>query len=362
MHRRRFLAAVGTAALGTTAGCILDPTDDRPTETDEDRRPIRLERIRMRLETPWGASFHPETGVLYVTERGGRIQRVTGSDAGLVRDLTDGTAARGEGGLLGVTFDAVDPDWAYVYQTYEGVDGLRNRILRLDVTDEFAVESVLVDGIPAGEVNNGGRVAFGPDGALWVTTGDAGVPDRAQDTDALAGKVLRLTREGTAHPDNPFDNPVFTYGHRNPQGISFVDGEAYVVERGLDNPDEFNRLRRGGNYGWPAVMGESDDGRFVQPLVSWQTAVGPAGLAHYTGPISRWQGSFFVSTLRGGHLRRVRFGDDGTAEETELFDDLGRIRTTFTGPEDHLYFTTSNQEGPGEPDPTDDEIYRVRPP
>lgn len=360
MNRRRLLATVGAGLASGVAGCLNLADDDEPTTIDEGA-PLRLERVRMRLETPWGTSFHPETGDLYVTERPGRVVRATGDDRGVVRRLGS-TAAYGEGGLLGFAFDPADPRDAYVYQSYNGDNGLTNRVLRLDAEREFAIDGVVLDDIPANTVHNGGRIAFGPDGALWVTTGDAGQPNTAQSRDSLAGKVLRVTRDGEPAPDNPFDNPVYTYGHRNPQGLSFVGGSVYAVEHGPDGADELNRLEAGGNYGWPAVTGKSGDDGYVDPLVTWTPPIAPGGLAYYTGPIERWHDSFFIGALAGTHLRQVTLDADGTTSQNTLYGDLGRLRTTFTGPNDHLYFTTSNQDGRGDPDPTDDEIYRVRPP
>jgi glucose/arabinose dehydrogenase len=359
MKRRRILATAGAGLASGLAGC-LNPSDDGEETTADDPVPLRLERVRMRLEIPWGASFHPETGDLYVTERPGRIVRATGNDRGLVRTL-GGTAAYGEGGLLGFAFDPSTPRDAYVYQTYNGDSGLTNRVLRLDADREFRLDSVVLDGIPANTVHNGGRIAFGPDDALWVTTGDAGQPSNAQSLDSLAGKVLRITRDGDPAPDNPFDSPVYTYGHRNPQGLSFVGGSVYAVERGPDEADELNRLEAGGNYGWPAVVGAGGD-EYVDPVVTWTPPIAPGGITYYTGPIERWQGSFFVGALTGTHLRQVSLDADGAVRQNVLYGDLGRLRTTFTGPNGHLYFTTSNQDGRGDPDPTDDEIYRVRPP
>ncbi|WP_256296387.1 PQQ-dependent sugar dehydrogenase [Haloarchaeobius salinus] len=361
MKRRRLLTTVGVGLASGVAGCLDPPGDGEQTPIDEDA-PLRLERVRMRLQTPWGASFHPETGSLFVTERPGRVVRATGNDLGPVGDLTGDTAAYGQAGLLGLAFDPTEPTDLYVYQTYDGENGLRNRVLRLDASRQFAVDSVVLDGIPGNTVSNGGRIAFGPEGALWVTTGDAGEPQNAQSRVSLAGKVLRVTRDGEAHPDNPFDSLVYTYGHRNPRGLTFADDAVYVVENTPDRVDELNRLERGGNYGWPEVAGAADDDRFVDPVLSWQDPlIGPGSITHYTGPIDRWRDSFFVGALTGTHLRQVTFGD-GDPEQRTLYSDLGRIRTTFTGPDDHLYFTTSNQDGRGDPDPTDDEIYRVRPP
>ncbi|WP_435359586.1 PQQ-dependent sugar dehydrogenase [Haloarchaeobius sp. DFWS5] len=361
MHRRRFLAALSSTSVAASSGCLnLDPATSTPS-TDEPK-PLRLERVRMRLDTPWGAAFHPDTGDLYVTERPGRIQKLTGDDTGLVRDLADETAERGEGGLLGLAFDPADSNSAFVYQTHENDGGLTNRILELDVRREFAVSRVLFDDIPASSIHNGGRLAIGPDDALYVTTGDAGEESQSQDTDSLAGKLLRLTRDGDPHPDNPFDNAVYAYGFRNPQGVTFVDGDCYLTDHGPDHGDELNRVAAGGNYGWPSVAGPSDGDRFVDPITSWTPTLAPGSCTYYDGTIRTWQGSFFVGMLGGRHLRRVVVEDGEAVRQEELFTDRGRIRTAFTGPDGHLYLTTSNQDGRGTPSPTDDVVYRARPP
>ncbi|WP_439027591.1 PQQ-dependent sugar dehydrogenase [Haloarchaeobius sp. DT45] len=361
MRRRRFLATLAALPPIAGAGCLtLD--DDEQTPTTSERQPIRLERVRMRLDTPWGAAFHPRTGELYLTERPGRIQRATGRDAGLARDLTEETVERGESGLLGLAFDPADPTRAFAYQTYQRSSGLWNRVLELAVDREFAVSGVLFDKIPAASINNGGRLEIGPEDALYVTTGDAGNPQLAQDTGSLAGKVLRLTRDGDPHPDNPFGNAVYSYGHSNPQGITFVDGECYVCERGQNRDDELNHVRRGENYGWPVVTGPTQAEQFVDPLVTWSTAIAPASLAYYQGGIDRWRDSFFLGALDGEHLRRVVLDGGVVVSEDTFYDDLGRIRTTFTGPDDHLYLTTSDQDGLGNPEPTDDAVFRILPP
>ncbi|WP_435333951.1 PQQ-dependent sugar dehydrogenase [Haloarchaeobius sp. TZWWS8] len=361
MHRRRVIKSLAAAASGVSAGC-LNLTPGTATETTDEPRPLRLERVRMRLRTPWGAAFHPRTGDLYVTERPGRIQQLTGRDTGLVRDLTGSTEQVGEGGLLGLVFDPLDPDRAFVYQTHAEDGVLTNRVLELDASRGFAVRRVLFDDIPAGQVHDGGRLAIGPENALYVTTGDAGNPAAAQNTDSLAGKILRITRDGDPHPRNPFGNAVFAYGFRNPQGLVSVDGRWYVTDHGPDYGDEFGRIEAGGNYGWPVVSGHSSESAYTNPLVSWTPTIAPASCAYYDGDIREWRGSFFVGALAGEHLRRLVVEDDEVVTQQALFTDLGRIRTTFTGPDGHLYLTTSNQDGRGNPAPTDDAVFRVRPP
>lgn len=371
MNRRAYLAALG-AGLASLAGCSRPAWSGTPTATTtEEETEVRIETVTMNLEVPWGAAFHPETGDLYFTERPGRISRLNRGEEGavaggareLVADLTGTVEHRGEGGLLGLAFHPTDPDVAYTYGTYSD-GGLANRVVRHDVADGFAERDVVLDGIPASSIHNGGRLAVGPDDALYATTGDAGDRPAAADTSSLAGKVLRLTPDGEPHPDNPFGNEVFTYGHRNPQGLAFhpETGDLYGTEHGPDHDDEVNVLRAGGNYGWPDVMGTGGDGE--APIATYTPTIAPGSAAFYEGPIEDWRGDFFFGTLAGRHLRRVRIDPETrtvTEQTTHLTDRYGRLRTVFTGPDGDLYATTSNQDGRGTPAPQDDRILRIRP-
>ena len=361
--RRRPPSAVAASTETPT------PTATETTTVKEESAAVRIETVTMGLEVPWGATFHPESGALYLTERPGRIRRVTprngpeelvGGDPELVADLTDAVEAKDASGLLGLAFHPDDPDLAYTYGTYETDRGIENRIVRHDVADDFAVESIVLDGIPAATERNGGRLAVGPGGALYATTGDAGEPRRAGDRDSLAGKVLRLTADGEPHPDNPFESAVFTYGHRNPEGLAVgPDGSIYATERGPDGADEINRLRVGNDHGWPGTQeGETD------PIVAYEPAIGPAGATFYDGPIESWVGKLFFGTLSGRHLRRMTIDRDArtVVEQHKLLDGAyGRLRTAFAGPDGHLYVTTSNRDGEGHPAPTDDRVLRIRP-
>ncbi|WP_132059108.1 PQQ-dependent sugar dehydrogenase [Halorussus amylolyticus] len=369
MERRAYLRSVTTGLAGVTgmtgfAGCLRTGGTEQTATTTEAVQ-FRTETVTMELEIPWGAAFDPE-GVLYLTERPGRVQRVTpeGEDREEVADFTDRIAHEGEGGLLGLAFHPGDPDFAYTYGTYDADDGLVNRVVRHRVDEGFATDGVVVDDIPAGSIHDGGRIAFGPEGALYVTTGDAGEGERAQDRDSLAGKVLRVTPDGDPHPDNPGEGGprVFTYGHRNPQGLAWRDGTLFSTEHGPDHDDEINVLRAGNNYGWPDVMGPSDDETFTDPIESYTPTIAPASATFYDGPIDDWQGDFFFGNLAGRHLRRVRIDGEEVVEQERLLDEeYGRLRSVFTGPDGHLYVATSNQDGRGTPAPQDDRILRIQP-
>jgi len=372
MDRRSYLRAL-SAGIAGLAGCatVVDTRTTRPrTTTPANQVAYRIETMTMNLQVPWGSAFQPTTGDLYVTERPGRVRKLkrtdgefTGEKRTLVADLTDAVSQRGDGGLLGLAFHPNEPSVAFTFQTEATPDGPVNRVVRHDVTDGFSRHGVVVDDIPAGTHHNGGRLAFGPDGALFVTTGDAGTPTAAQNTDSLAGKVLRVLPDGDPHPDNPFGNAVFTYGHRNPQGLTFhpQTGEPYCTDRG-PNVDEVNVLRTGHDYGWPNVMGRGTD--TTDPLATFSPPVGPAGATFYDGSIEDWQGDLFVGTLSGTALYRLTV-DPRTSNVSDrqrlLSGEYGRLRSTFVGRTGNLYVTTSNRGGTGEPAPQDDRILRILP-
>jgi glucose/arabinose dehydrogenase len=322
-----------------------------------DSVPVQVETLLTNLEVPWGTAFRENT--LYLTERPGRVLRIDSGTREVVADLTDQTRAEGEGGLLGLVFHPRDPDTAYVYQTYTNDGQPANRILELDATDGFT-PSVLFDGIPGANRHDGGRLAIDGE-TLYATAGDADDPASAQDPSTLNGSVLRLTLDGEPHPDNPFDNAVFTYGHRNPQGLAFHDGQIYSTEHGPDHDDEINILEAGLNYGWPDVMGTSG-GEYADPIATYTPTIAPGSLTFYDGPITQWQNEFFFGTLAGQHLHRVRIRGGAVVEQERLYEgEYDRLRTVFTGPDNHLYVTTSNRDGPGTPTSEDDKVLRIRP-
>ncbi|MFB6157312.1 MAG: sorbosone dehydrogenase family protein [Haloferacaceae archaeon] len=372
--RRRFLATAGAAVALSLAGCGAGNgakaggdggTGDTAGTAAGGQSPttvatvdgVAVEAYAAGLEVPWGAGFHD--GTLYLTERPGRIVRVDGGAVGTVREVD--VRARGEGGLLGLAFHP-DGRAAYTYQTYAGDGGTRNRVVRHDVADGWRPETAF-DGIPGARIHDGGRL-LAREGELYATCGDANEASAAQDPTALNGSVLRLTPDGDPHPDNPFDNPVFTYGHRNPQGLAFRGDDLLSTEHGPNTDDEVNLLAAGHNYGWPTVRGPSDDDRFTDPLAAYTPTIAPGSTAVYPedGPIADWQGDLFFGTLAGTHLHRVRFDGTEVVEQERLFEGrFGRLRTAFVGPDDHLYVTTSNRDGRGDPRDGDDHVYRFRP-
>jgi glucose/arabinose dehydrogenase len=310
------------------------------------------------LEVPWGVDFLPD-GAAVVTERmTGRVLQVT-PDGTLSRlGAITATVPQGEAGLLGV---AVSPDFAsdrtlFFYLTSSS----DNRVVKAELDGtELGEPTVVLDGIPAGFVHDGGRIAFGPDGYLYVTTGETGDPELAQDPDSLAGKILRITADGEPAPGNPDPaSPVWSLGHRNVQGLAWDDeGRLWASEFGDSTWDELNLVEKGGNYGWPEVEGTGGGSEFVDPALVWPVEeASPSGLAYADGHL-------WMAGLRGQRLWRIRVSEDGRASQPTAFftDDYGRLRTVVTSPDGELWVTTSNQDGRGEPTPADDRIIVIRP-
>ncbi|MBL0747234.1 PQQ-dependent sugar dehydrogenase [Nocardioides baculatus] len=310
------------------------------------------------LDVPWGVDFLPDGNAVVTERETGRVLQVT-PDGALTR-LGGITAAvpQGEAGLLGV---AVSPDFdtdqtLFFYLT----TGSDNRVVsaRLDGT-ELDAPTVVLDGIPAGFIHDGGRIAFGPDGYLYVTTGETGNPELAQDPDSLAGKILRITADGEPAPDNPDPgSPVYSLGHRNVQGLAWDDeGRLWASEFGDSTWDELNLVEAGGNYGWPEVEGTGGGSDFIDPQLVWPVEeASPSGLAYADGHL-------WMAGLRGQRLWRIKVSAQGRATQPTAFftEDYGRLRTVVTSPDDQLWLTTSNQDGRGNPTKADDRIIVIQP-
>ena len=317
-----------------------------------------VEVIATGLQVPWDVAF-VDGGRAFITERptGRILLREANGDIREVHRLdVNGT---GEGGLLGL---AASPNYGtdrqlYAYFTSE----TDNRVVRL--VPGGAVTDVIT-GIPRAGNHDGGRIAFGPDGMLWITTGDAADGSRSQDRSSLAGKVLRLHPDGRVPADNPFASPVWALGFRNVQGITWdAAGRTYVSDIGPDRDDEVNIVVKGGNYGWPVVTGDANDARFVDPIVVRQPAVASwSGAAIVRGGVSEWDGDLLVAALRGRRLYRFDLALDGTVigNGEELFTgEYGRLRHVEQAPDGSLWLLTSNRDGRGSPIAADDRIIRI---
>ncbi len=319
----------------------------------------RLETVAEGLEAPWQIAFLPDRRAL-ITERPGRV-RLLAADGTLRERPVAEIAVRsvGEGGLLGL---AVDPRFeenrlVYLYRTVEsGNEVVRYRLEGARLTGA----TVVLDGIEAAAIHDGGRVHFGPDGALYASTGEAGEPALAQDPDSLNGKMLRLTgfREGRA------EVAVISSGHRNVQGFDWDERDRlFATEFGPDSDDEVNLIQQGRDYGWPEVTGTDGGEGFEPALVEYQDVISPSGATFVSMPGSEWSGSLMFGALSGEQIRRVVFdGTVPTVDEALFEGDLGRVRTVVEGPDGALYALTNNTDGRGSPSAGDDRVVRIIPP
>lgn len=379
MRRARFVAAASVAVIAC---------DSRARQAIPDSVQLAgpvpgVDTVASGLEVPWAIAFAPD-GRIFVTERVGRIRVI---ENGVLRAdpwATISVAAQGEAGLMGI---ALAPDFAtsravYAVATFARGGALVNRVLRLtDDNGKGSQPTVVLDGIPAAVFHAGDAIAFGPDGMLYVGTGDAREPASAQDTASLAGKVLRMRPDGTVPDDNPTPGSlIYARGVRNMQGLTWDSaGNAFGTDHGPSgfpnerfrrDRDELNAIPRGGNLGWPTVAGRSRNRRFVPPLVEWSgPGIAPAGVAAYTGPHAPWAGSVFVAALKGEQLRRVVLSRDSAtaagwravSDQPLFVQQFGRLRAVAMGPDGMVYFTTSNRDGRAAPRPGDDHVFRLRP-
>ncbi|KUP97189.1 PQQ-dependent sugar dehydrogenase [Thermobifida cellulosilytica] len=361
--------AAAAALLLAAAGCGGGSEQEAPVppttsaqETSAPEQGLRVgapEVVATGLRVPWAIAFLPDGAALVSERDSGRVLRVSPDGAVGEAGTVPGVAPDGEGGLLGL---AVPPDFAeeplvYAYLT----TGSDNRVVRMayDPGRGLGEPETVVAGIPRAANHNGGRIAFGPDGTLYVATGDAGREELAQDTGSPAGKILRMTPDGEPVPDAPFGNLVHSYGHRNVQGLAWdADGTLYATEFGQNTFDEVNVIEAGGNYGWPEVEGTGGGPEFVDPVATWSTdEASPSGAAVAGGAL-------WVAALRGERLWRVPLTGDAAdpvgAPEALLVGDHGRLRAVEVEPGGRaLWVATSNRDGRGSPDADDDVLLRV---
>jgi glucose/arabinose dehydrogenase len=340
------------------------PTSSTPTPSSSTPAPSQrssgapevIGTVARNLEVPWGIAFLPD-GTALVTERdSGRVFQVGRGKVDQVGRVEE-AEPNGEAGLLGV---AVSPSYAedqrvFLYATTES----DNRVFRTTFRGgRLGRLEPILTGIPRAGNHDGGRMVFGPDGMLYVSTGEAGQPDLAQDRASLGGKILRITPDGAPAPGNPDpDSPVWTWGHRNVQGLAFdAEGHLWASEFGQDTFDELNLIEKGRNYGWPRVEGQGEEPGLQNPQVTWSTDdASPSGLAFVGGRL--WLGA-----LRGERLWRVDVDGRRASEEKGFFvGKYGRVRTVVAAPDGNLWVTTSNRDGRGDPTGQDDRILLVRP-
>ena len=307
------------------------------------------------LEVPWGIAFLPDRTALVTERDSGRVYRIGNGKVTQIGQVAQ-ARANNEAGLLGV---AVSPTYTTDHRVffYASTDS-DNRVLRTTYAGgRLGAMTPIVTGIPLGGNHDGGRMIFGPDGRLYVSTGESGQPDLAQDKSSLGGKILRVTQDGDPAPGNPFPGSrIWSYGHRNVQGLAFVGRQLWASEFGQDTWDELNRIEAGKNYGWPEQEGKGGEPKYVDPQVEWHTDdASPSGLAYLDGRL--WLGA-----LHGARLWRVDVkGDKAGVDKAFFIGRYGRMRTVVAAPDGNLWVTTSNRDGRGDPAADDDRILLVRP-
>jgi len=370
-----------SSSQDTTATQLASAGDRRCTLVDQGFGPqgkvnVRFEEVVTGLEVPWGIAFLPN-GDMLVTERPGRVRLVRNGKLLPKPVATIKVTDSGEGGLLGI---AAHPNFAqnrlfYLYYTSDRGRSQVNQVERWRLSPDGLSASrdrIIIDDIPVALYHNGGRLRFGPDGMLYIGTGDARSPETSQNVDSLAGKILRLTPDGQVPKDNPFGgNPAFITGIRNTQGFDWADKSTLWVtdhgpsgELGRTGEDKVSVAKAGDNLGWPILQTCESKKGLVTPSLVWREAVPPGGAAIYTGSaIPEWKGSLMIATLGARHLHRVAFDPKSPNQvqvhEVYLRGDQGRLREAIMGPDGELYVTTSNCDGRGSCPPQQDKILRI---
>ncbi len=332
---------------------------DKDFNEDSEKKLPVLSVVADNLETPWSILKLPD-GSFLLTEREGQIRLVEVNGDSRVIDVIDEAKESGEGGLLGLS---LHPQFeknslVYLYYTYQNEEAKKiNKVIRATYTNSgFSDIETIIDNIPGALYHNGGRIAFGPDNNLYITTGDSQRPQKAQDTEFLGGKILRLDEDGKAISDNPFGNKVYSYGHRNPQGIAW-DGNnnLWATEHGRSATDELNLIKKGANYGWPVIIGKEEREGMKTPIINSGVSEtwAPSGATYYDNNI------FFVG-LRGNTLYQANIADINNVVLTKHFaGEFGRLRDVIVDDNGILYFISNNTDGRGEPTENDDKLYRL---
>ena len=374
LGRRAFLAAGAAGAAGALAACSTSHSVSKPAVTgtqSASAEPVptasvtptisagTVTTIATGINVPWGLAFLPNGDALVNERQTGRVLRISSGGRSIdpVITLPDvDTRGTSEGGLLGL---AISPTYAkdqLLYAYYSAVGD--NRIVSFTLAGGSASVRPILTGLLKGNIHNGGRIAFGPDGKLYAGVGETGERGLAQEKSSLNGKILRIDADGSIPSDNPFGSAIWTLGHRNVQGLSWDSaGRMWSCEFGQDRFDEVNLVEKGKNYGWPTVegVGDTHGGEFTNPKVTWPTdEASPSGCAIVAGRM-------YIGALQGKSLLRVSLSGTNAAKGTSLFAGrYGRLRTTAAAPDGSLWFTTSNRDGRGTVSDGDDHIFRLQ--
>ena len=334
-------------------------TTDNPDTTDvADIADVTV--VLDNLEIPWDIVFLSDSKIL-VTERVGQITYFDfDTDERRKINISSESEHRGEGGLLGITLhpDFEKNSYIYFYLTQRASIGLVNRVERYTWQNTSLInQKTIISNIPGAAIHDGGRISFGPDGFLYITTGDASVPSLSQNTSNLAGSILRITDDGGIPTDNPFGNEIYSFGHRNPQGIAWDDrGFLWATEHGPSAYDEINLIKKGANYGWPNSVGDRVESNTTAPILhSGNNTWAPSGAVY-------WDGSIFFVGLRGSAIYEAVLDGENVLELKEYYkNEFGRLRSISLGPDGMFYITTNNKDGRGNIRSGDDKIIRLNP-
>lgn len=376
MVRRSAAIAVLAAALLVSGCTSAQPEPERPSGPDTPAPaptgtpPVyptgETTVLASGLDVPWSILRLGDSTLLSYRDTGQIVELTPSGD---IREaaVVPGVSPGGEGGLLGLAARTEDEQhWIYAYFTSDS----DNRIVRMPLTGSpgslgLGESEVVLDGLAKAGNHNGGRIAFGPDGMLYATVGDAGNGNSAQDPESLNGKILRMTPTGEVPQDNPFEgSTVWSIGHRNPQGLAWdADGRLWASEFGQNTWDELNLIEPGENYGWPVVEGQADNAEFVDPAYQWSTdEASPSGLTIVDNTLfmAALRGARLWGILDGIHVPEGSHGLEGVVTATAYFDgEFGRIRDVAPGPDGTLWLITNNTDGRGTPGPDDDRLIEV---
>ena len=365
-ERRLIVVAVAAVVIAAAATAFFTPSQTTlpipEPRQNKGNSSSGIQVLAENLEVPWAIDV-AQDGRLFFTERPGRIRVIENGTLLQAPAAYINVEQNGESGLLGLVLhpNFTENHILYVYQTYFNGTSVFNKVLMLTERDNKIINSkVIIDGIPAADRNDGGRIKFGPDGKLYIATGDARQPDLAQNAGSLAGKILRLNPDGSIPHDNPFEgSPVYSYGHRNIQGLAWhpVTGELYASEHGAEGNDEINLIKPGANYGWP--IEECAAQRFEKPVVCFNPAIAPAGIAIASSDRLGYQNNLLLAALKAQQLRLIQLPTDS---ERNILTGFGRIRDVIEASDGSLYVATSNRDGRALPEQGDDKILRITQP
>ncbi len=373
MKKTIYLSLLGIIFLGGLVFALNTVQENNESQDQENQDPFQQEAVEVsegtvevvtsdngsinanNLFIPW--TINKNGNNFFLSQRDGAVVQIDGS-LGLVEiqdvEVSKDILHEGQGGFLGFT---LAPDFdtsktAFAYHTYQEDGETLNRIISMSLKNNiWTEEDILLEGIPGGEINTGGRIQIGPDGMLYATTGDTGQADKAQELDNLAGKILRMELNGDVPEDNPFDNSyIYSFGHRNPQGLAWDnEGNLYSSEHGESGHDEINLIEAGQNYGWPVIEGDEEASEMIEPIHhSGDATWAPSGMAFNDGQL-------FIASLAGSKIFTY---DIASGEVDEFFSDAGRLRDIMI--EDEALFTiTNNHDDRGEPSKKDDRLIQI---